>query len=108
MIFPSRPQGSSQPQAQVPTHTSSPVPENEVKESFARLAFDSHGTRILLVTFALIIFLAVTGMVLTAFLDADDSLFHDAIRIIGIGGPASTGADSISGAIGRRLNGGNR
>lgn len=106
MIFPTRSQGSPQPPSQ--SQPSMPVQENDIRQSFAQLTLDSHGTRILIVTFGLIIFLAITGMILTAFLDADDSLFHDAIRIIGIGGPASTGADSISGAIGRRLNGGNR
>lgn len=80
-----------------------PFPEPQSGPSFAAVALDSHGTRVLIVTFVLIVFLAVIGGVMTALLGIQDTLFRDAIRIVGIGGPASTSADSIAGAVGRRF-----
>lgn len=55
----------------------------------------------MLVTFLIIFAMAVAGLVLAALFDTDDSIFRDAIRIIGIGGPASTGASAASDAIGK-------
>lgn len=62
---------------------------------------DSHSTRFLLITFVIIFLMAVTGLILSALFETDDSIFRDAIRIIGIGGPASTGASAASDAIGK-------
>lgn len=58
-------------------------------------------TRFLLVTFALIFMMSITGLALSAFFGTDDEIFHDAIRIVGIGGPASAVGNSASNAIAR-------
>lgn len=58
-------------------------------------------TRFLIVTFGLIFAMSITGLILSAFFGVDDALFHDAIRIVGIGGPASAVGNSASDAISR-------
>ncbi len=61
--------------------------------------FDSTTFRVLLVTFAIIAFLAIIGLILGSLFDTNDDIFHEAIRIIGIGGPAGSGVNSVSDAM---------
>lgn len=57
------------------------------------------GFRILIICFVLIILLAVVGTLFQHFLAVDDGLFHDAMRLIGIGGPTGTASNAAADAV---------
>lgn len=118
MNFP--PKQPTQPPPTAPTvpvtPTSAPTPvtqptvalsDADIARTFSGLVLDAHSTRILFVTFGLIVLLAILGLVLSALLGVNDDIFHDAIRIIGIGGPASASTNAIADVLARRVSGNN-
>ncbi len=61
--------------------------------------WDDSTFRILMITFALIVGLAILGFILATWFGGADDIFHEAMRIIGVGGPAGAGVNGASNAI---------
>ena len=60
---------------------------------------DSHSFRLLMITFALVIALAIIGSLMVYFFHTTDDIFHEAMRIIGLSGTAGTGTQAVSDGI---------
>lgn len=56
----------------------------------------------LMIIFAIVAILAITGVFLQAFLGTSSDLIKEAMRIIGYGGPAGSAANTAADAIGLR------